>query len=54
MKYYLIFKYDYEVYVHEFNSRKEALNEYESFKRLTQDECKIILAKGKQSNMEVR
>ncbi len=55
MKYYLIYKYNcLETYVHEFNTREEASEEYSYFEHVDPDEAKIILAKGFQLNKAKR
>ncbi|SHF14118.1 hypothetical protein SAMN02745784_02951 [Tissierella praeacuta DSM 18095] len=50
MKYYLIFIWDYDVYVHEHDTKENAIKDYERYKY---SECKVILAKGKELNWEV-
>lgn len=53
MKYYLIYNYnDYTTYTHEFDTEKQALKEFNRFRHVVSDECKIILAKGRQLNKE--
>ncbi|OLS02249.1 hypothetical protein [Tissierella creatinophila] len=51
--YYLIFIYTCETYVHEFNTEEDALKDYESYKHVSENICKIILSKGIQLNKEV-
>lgn len=44
---YLIFIHDSgNVYVHEYGTKKEALEQYTHYDYLREDECKIILAVG--------
>lgn len=43
---YLIFNHGHTVYIHEYETKKEALEEYKHYSHVKEENCKIILAVG--------